>query len=103
MVVSLNGEQRHYIIFCMAHILRKAAKYRNLSTVLVEGEAHLKDPYIPPPQILKPLETKRDPSPDDITDFPMYKTIPIPETIPYREGQYRPASIPLITGTQSPT
>lgn len=62
----------------MAHILKKAAKYRHLSTVLVEGEAHLKDPFIPPPEILKPPTTKRDPSPDDITDFPQQLSVPIP-------------------------
>ena len=62
----------------MAHILRKAAKYRQLATVLVEGEAHLKDPFIPPPQILKPPTVKRDPSPDDITDFPQIQSVPIP-------------------------
>ena len=62
----------------MAHILKKAAKYRQIGTVLLEGEAHLKDPFIPPPQILKPIAAKRDPSPDDITDFPETLTVPIP-------------------------
>ena len=62
----------------MASILRKAANYKRVSTILVEGEAHLKDPFIPPPQILKPPANNRDPSPDDVTDFPAYKTIPIP-------------------------
>ncbi len=38
----------------MASILKKAANYRRLSAILVEGEAHLKDPFIQPPQILKP-------------------------------------------------
>ena len=61
----------------MAHILRKAAKYRQLSTVLVEGEAHLRDPFISPPEVLKP-PAKRDPSPDDITDFPQQLSVPIP-------------------------
>ena len=87
----------------MAHILKKAAKYRHIGTVLFEGEAHLKDPFIPPPQILKPTAAKRDPSPEDITDFPETLTVPIPESIPYREGQYRPPSIPLVTGTRAPT
>jgi hypothetical protein len=62
----------------MAHILKRAGKYKQISTILVEGEAHLKDPYIPPPKILKPSTTERIPSPDDITDFPQYKTVPIP-------------------------
>jgi hypothetical protein len=38
----------------MASILKKAANYKRISTILVEGEAHLKDPFITPPQILKP-------------------------------------------------
>ena len=84
----------------MASILRKAAKYKRVSTVLQEGEAHLKDPFFTPPQILKP-PAPRTPTPDDITDFPQYKTIPIPETVPYMEGKYRPPSIPFVTGTHS--
>ena len=87
-----------YNTIWMAHILRKAAKYRQISSVLVEGEAHLRDPFITPPEILKPPVTREMTNPDDITDFPLYKSIPIPESIPYREGQYRPPSIPLITG-----
>ena len=54
---------------------------------------------MPPPQILKPNPSSKPPSPDDVTDFPAYKTIPIPESIPYREGKYRPPSIPLMTGS----
>jgi hypothetical protein len=68
----------------MSVILNKAAKYKRISTILVEGEAHLKDPYIPPPQILKPPQNSKPPSPDDVTDFPAYKTIPIPESFYYR-------------------
>lgn len=68
----------------MASILRKAANYKRISSILVEGEAHLRDPYIAPPEILKPPAEKRTPNPDDITDFPQYKTVPIPESIPYR-------------------
>jgi hypothetical protein len=71
----------------MSSILAKAAKYKRIGTVLIEGEAHLKDPLMPPPQILKPNPNPKEPSPDDITDFPAYKTIPIPESIPYREGK----------------
>jgi len=54
---------------------------------------------MPPPKLLKPNPTTKAPSPDDVTDFPSYKTIPIPESIGYREGKYRPPTIPLITGT----
>ena len=82
----------------MASILRKAANYKRITSVLVEGEAHLRDPLVPPPKVLKPPAESKAPSPDDVTDFPAYKTIPIPESIPYREGKYRPPSIPLITG-----
>jgi len=86
----------------MSSILQKAAKYKRISTVLIEGEAHLKDPLMPPPQLLKPNPTNKAPSPDDVTDFPAYKTIPIPESIGYREGKYRPPSIPFITGNPEP-
>lgn len=82
----------------MASILRRAANYKRVSTILVEGEAHLKDPFITPPQILKPPAEKRTPGPDDITDFPQYKTVPIPESVGYMEGKYRPPSIPFVTG-----
>ena len=84
----------------MSAILRKAAKYRRISTILVEGEAHLKDPLMPPPKILKPSSSPNSlsPTPDDVTDFPSYKTIPIPESIPYREGKYRPPSNPFNAG-----
>ena len=82
----------------MSAILRRAAQYKRISSVLCEGEAHLKDPLMPPPQLLKPPAEPRQPSPDDVTDFPAYKTIPIPESIPYREGKYRPPSIPLLQG-----
>jgi hypothetical protein len=67
----------------MASILKKAAKYRQISQVLIEGEAHLKDPFIQPPQILKPSSETRVSTPDDISDFPRYKSVPIPENIPY--------------------
>lgn len=85
----------------MASILRKAANYKRISTVLVEGEAHLRDPFITPPEILKPPAEKKAPTPEDITDFPQYKTVPIPESVQYREGKYRPPSIPFITGTHA--
>jgi hypothetical protein len=83
----------------MASILRKAAKYRRITETLIEGEAHLKDPFIQPPQLLTPPSEKRTPQPDDITDFPQYKSVPIPESIPYMEGKYRPASVPFVNGT----
>ena len=85
----------------MAQILRKAANYKRIGTVLMEGEAHLRDPLMPPPKLLKPPAQARSPQPDDVTDFEAYKTIPIPESINYREGKYRPPTIPFITGTSS--
>jgi hypothetical protein len=36
--------------------------------------------------------------PDDITDFPHQRVIPIPEMIAYPEGKYRPPSIPFTAG-----
>jgi hypothetical protein len=47
----------------MASILKKAAKYKRISSVLVEGEAYLKDPFITPPQILTPSTNLRAPTP----------------------------------------
>lgn len=82
----------------MSSILRKAANYKRISSVLVEGEAHLRDPFIQPPQMLHPPPQNQNPSPDDITDFPQYKTVPLPESIPYMEGRYRPPSIPFTNG-----
>ena len=35
---------------------------------------------------------------DDITNFPPQKVVPLPESIPYPEGKYRPASVPLHAG-----
>ena len=37
----------------MASILKKAANYKKISTILCEGEAHLRDPFTVPPAILK--------------------------------------------------
>ncbi len=82
----------------MASILKKAAKYRRISSILIEGEAHLKDPFIQPPLILKPPAQTKEPSPNDVSDFPRYKNVPIPESIPYMEGKYRPASLPFVSG-----
>jgi len=35
-------------------------------------------------------------SPEDVTAFPTYPNVPIPEAIPYQEGRYVLASIPVI-------
>jgi CDGSH-type Zn-finger protein len=73
------------------NILKRAAKYKSLPLNLTEGQAHLRDPYFSPPP-------PRQANPDDVTDFPQYKTIPMPESRPYQEGKYRPASIPVVSG-----
>ncbi len=82
----------------MASILRKAKNYKIIPYTSLGKEAHLVDPYTPPPTILKPPQAKSERSPDDITDFPKQQTVPIPEAVPYREGKYRPPSIPLNNG-----
>ena len=43
----------------MSSILAKAAKYKRIGTVLIEGEAHLRDPLMPPPVLLKPNPTTK--------------------------------------------
>ena len=37
-------------------------------------------------------------SPEDVTDFPHQKIIPLMESRPYQEGRYRPASLPFLAG-----
>lgn len=54
----------------MSAILKKALRYQRISPIRYEGEAHLKDPYTPPPQILKPPAPRAEKKEDDITDFP---------------------------------
>lgn len=81
----------------MASILRKAKNYKIVPKTLL-GDYHLHDPYTVPKQILTPPAPRKQKSPDDVTDFPKQQTVPIPEAIPYREGKYRPASIPLNSG-----
>ena len=68
----------------MVSILKKAANYKRISTILYEGQAHLRDPFMPAPVILKPPAPRKELKPDDITDFPETKTVPLPESIPYR-------------------
>ncbi|KAM3132185.1 hypothetical protein pb186bvf_015780 [Paramecium bursaria] len=82
----------------MSQILKKALKYKQVSPLLHHGEAHLRDPLTPPPQIVAPPPPRTERRPDDITDFPEQQEIPIPESIPYPEGKYRPASVPFVAG-----
>lgn len=51
-------------------ILKKAANYQRISSILCEGEAHLRDAYTPPPQILKPPTPRSERKDSDVTDFP---------------------------------
>jgi len=67
----------------MSAILKRAAKYKRVSGILCEGEAHLRDPFTPPPVILKPPAPRKQKTPEDISDFPATKHIPLPESIPY--------------------
>lgn len=82
----------------MASILKKAKNYKQIPYKLSGNQAHILDPFTPPPQILRPTKTKKQPSPEDVSDFPRQQTIPIPEAIPYMEGKYRPASVPVNNG-----
>lgn len=82
----------------MASILKKSKNYQIVPRILLSSPAHIHDPYTPPPRILSPKKTVGEKSNEDITDFPAQQTIPIPEAIPYREGKYRPASIPVNGG-----
>jgi CDGSH-type Zn-finger protein len=82
----------------MASILKKALNYKKVPFKVLGSEAHINDPFTPPPQILKPVPQTSEKSPDDITNFPRQMTVPLPEAIPYLEGKYRPPSIPLNAG-----
>ena len=79
-------------------MLQKAKNYRIVPPVNLGSDYLMQDPYTVPTQILVPPTTRKSKSPDDITDFPSQQTVPIPEAIPYREGKYRPASVPLNSG-----
>ena len=52
----------------------------------------------PEPVILKP-KGKRDVfSMEDVSNFPEQKIVALPESRPYEEGKYRPASMPALGG-----
>jgi len=78
----------------------KIKNYKSVDPTGCETHVHLRDKMHPEPQLLKP--PKRDanyqPHPDEITDFPETEMVPLPESIPYPEGSYRPPSIPLAAG-----
>ena len=82
----------------MASILRKAKNYKIISKTLLGEPVHHHDPYTVPPQILAPPPARKIKKPDDITDFPRQQSVPIPEAIPYQEGNYTPASVPVNSG-----
>lgn len=54
----------------------------------------------PEPKILKPnIEFKIDPfDMDAVSVFPQTEIVPLPESVPYPEGSYRPPSMPLFAG-----
>lgn len=78
--------------------MQKAKNYKIVPRKLYGKPAHQSDIFTPPPRILKPSLVSLTPGPLDVSDFPREQTVPIPEGIPYNEGNYRPASIPLHSG-----
>ena len=43
----------------------------------------MKDPYTVPPTLIKPPAPRKEITPNDVTNFPEQKSVPIPEFIPY--------------------
>ena len=82
----------------MASILRKAKNYKNIPRTLLADASTFHDPYTVPNRVLTPPAPRKERLPDDISDFPKQQTVPIPEAVPYQEGKYRPASIPINNG-----
>ena len=78
----------------MASIIKKAKNYKILPYLKTIRE----DAYAAPTQILKPNKNKMEKLPNDISDFPRQKTVPLPEAVPYEEGKYTPATVPLVNG-----
>jgi CDGSH-type Zn-finger protein len=56
------------------------------------------DPLMPEPQLLRPPPPRTVLKPNDVTDFPAHKVVPIPEEFSYPEGKYRPPSLPVRGG-----
>ena len=80
--------------------VEKIKSYKSVSPVGNETRAHLRDKLVPEPSVLRPPKhdaTQRL-SGDDITNFPQTEMVPLPESIPYPEGSYRPPSIPVVAG-----
>ena len=63
-----------------------------------ELKAHERDIVQPAPTILKPPAPRDRVSMDDVTDFPEQRIVGLPESRPYEEGRYRPASLPIYAG-----
>ena len=53
----------------MVSILKKAANYKRIPTLRYEGEAHLSDPFTPPPSVLTPPPERTDKKPDDMWNY----------------------------------
>lgn len=82
----------------MQKIIEKAKHYKIVAPRLYGRPAHEVDAFTPPPTLLKPPPARAERGALDVSDFPRQQTVPMPEGIPYNEGNYRPASIPLHSG-----
>ena len=61
--------------------------------------AHERDIFMPDPVTLTPVEKfRKNPTMDDVTNFPQQKIVDLGESRPYEEGRYRPASLPAYAG-----
>ena len=61
-------------------------------------KAFERDIMTPEPVNLKPPAPRERVSMDDVTDFPEQKIVAMPESRPYEEGRYRPATMPAFQG-----
>ena len=79
--------------------MEKVKHYVNVDPTGVEMKAHERDILMPKPITMKPPAQKRTViGPDDVTDFQHQASVEIPESRPYEEGRYRPASLPVYAG-----
>jgi len=77
----------------------KIKNYKSIDPVGDETHAHLRDKMMPEPIVHRPPKnTNKQLHGDDISDFPQTEMIPLPESITYPEGSYRPPSIPVVAG-----
>jgi CDGSH iron-sulfur domain-containing protein 3 len=77
----------------------KIKNYKSIDPAGDETHAHLRDKMMPEPIVHRPPKNEnKQLSGDDISDFPQTEIVPLPESIPYPEGSYRPPSIPVVAG-----